>query len=61
MKRMQYVQACKAAQDYVEALVEDPMTVAMHAPVDEIIEGYMRKHVHACRDCEEASIEASMP
>jgi hypothetical protein len=58
---IQYTPACKKAQDYMEAVTEDPMTVAYGAPVDEIMEDYMARHNQTCEKCREATIQASMP
>lgn len=59
--KLQYVAACKKAREYMQALTEDPMTVAYGAPVDEIMEGYMARHNRTCDVCREATVQASMP
>lgn len=42
---------CPEYREYVEVLVNDPMTDAMGAPVDEIIEGFERRHRFKCERC----------
>jgi len=54
-----YAAACKQANDWIDAVLTDPM--GKYAPVDEIIEGYMRKHVVNCEPCREATFQANMP
>jgi hypothetical protein len=54
-----YVPACDRAIKHVDAVLEDPMS--KHAPIDEIIEGWMSRHVDQCEVCKQASAEAGMP
>lgn len=56
-----YAAACKQARNYIQAISEDPMSRFTGAPVDDIIEGWMRTHVKACEACKEATFEANMP
>jgi hypothetical protein len=52
---------CPAVAAFTHALLDDPMTEAMGAPVDEIIEGFERKHRADCKRCQDygaANIEA---
>ncbi len=44
---------CPEVRDYRECLLNDPMTIAMHAPVDEILEDFDRTHVQNCERCRE--------
>lgn len=45
--------ACPYYKDFMETLLNDPMTSAMGAPVDEIIEDYEKKHRQKCKRCQE--------
>ena len=56
-----YVAVCKKAREYEQQLVEDPMTVAYGAPVDEIMEDRMARHIKTCEECRMASFEANTP
>jgi hypothetical protein len=44
---------CPEVAAFMESLFGDPMTAAMGAPTDEIVEGYERKHRHTCKRCQE--------
>ena len=44
---------CPVYRDYADALFNDPMTSAMGAPVDEIMESYEAKHISSCARCRE--------
>jgi hypothetical protein len=44
---------CPEYSEYVECLFNDPMTQAMGAPVDDIMEDYERKHCMKCKRCQE--------
>jgi hypothetical protein len=46
----------------MDALFGDPLTKAMGAPVDDIVEGFGRKHRVTCKRCQEfgaANIEVA--
>ena len=60
--RYRYVasDACEVANKYVHDLFEDPMTRATGCG-DEILEGWLAKHVKTCAECSVASTEANMP
>jgi hypothetical protein len=47
---------CPEARRFVRALLNDPMTKAMGAPVDEIIEGFERRHRRRCKRCQEYGV-----
>ncbi len=52
---------CPAVRQFFESLYDDPMTEAMGAPVDDISEGFTKKHRAECERCQEygaANIEA---
>lgn len=59
---MKYVPAedCEVAHDYLNSLLDDPMS-ALCGCMDEIVEGYMRRHVQKCKRCMDVSVEASTP
>jgi hypothetical protein len=38
---------------YMSALFDDPMTDAVGAPVDDIVEGFERSHRRKCARCQE--------
>lgn len=44
---------CEVANKYFSDLMEDPMTEAMGAPVDDIMDGFERKHRATCTRCQE--------
>ncbi len=44
---------CPEVREYVDTLLNDPMTHAMGAPVDEILEDFERKHRQHCTRCQE--------
>jgi hypothetical protein len=53
---------CPAATEYICCLVDDEMTKAMGAPVDEILEDFERRHRLKCKRCQEygaANIEVT--
>jgi len=53
---------CPVAKEFVIALFDDPMTSAMGAPVDDIMEGFESKHRAGCVRCQEygcANIEVA--
>lgn len=43
--------SCPAVARFSSDLHDDPMTKAMGAPVDEIMEGFARKHRMICPRC----------
>ena len=42
---------CPEVREYVDTLLNDPMTHAMGAPVDEILEAWENKHRQTCKRC----------
>jgi hypothetical protein len=42
---------CPEYSEYVECLFGDPMTEAMGAPVDDIMEDFQRRHRLKCKHC----------
>lgn len=44
---------CPKVTEFEEALFGDPMTVAMGAPTDDIMEGFYRRHRLGCNRCRE--------
>jgi len=44
---------CPVVAEYTDALFDDPMTDAMGAPTDDIMEGFARRHRRTCKRCQE--------
>ena len=44
---------CPEARQFIDALFNDPMTEAMGAPIDDIMEGFEQKHRARCLRCQE--------
>jgi hypothetical protein len=44
---------CPEVREFSDNLFDDPMTSAMGAPVDEIMESFERKHRQKCKRCQE--------
>jgi hypothetical protein len=44
---------CPKVFNFMSALFDDPMTTAMGAPTDDIVEGFERKHRRNCKRCQE--------
>jgi hypothetical protein len=44
---------CPKVSNYMSSLFDDPMTAAMGAPTDDIIEGFERNHRHTCERCQQ--------
>lgn len=44
---------CPEVKEYSRTLMDDPMTRAMGAPVDEILDEWARKHRQECLLCRE--------
>lgn len=44
---------CPEVREYTDTLLNGPMTHAMGAPVDEILEDSERKHCQTCERCRE--------
>jgi hypothetical protein len=44
---------CPQVARFMDCLFNDPMTEAMGAPTDDIVEGYERKHRRTCKRCQE--------
>ena len=52
---------CPQVNDFMTCLFDDPMTEAMGAPVDDIVDGFEAKHRVKCKRCQAygaANIEA---
>lgn len=45
--------ACPEVARFTESLFGDPMTEAMGAPTDDIMEGFARKHRLKCQRCQQ--------
>lgn len=43
---------CMVVKEYTTSLLEDPMTEASGAPVDEILEGFAKRHRLLCERCQ---------
>lgn len=43
---------CPEVRRYCDALTNDPMTHAMGAPVDDIMEAFERRHRRTCTRCQ---------
>ena len=48
---------CPEYAEFSNCLFDDPMTEAMGAPVDDIMEGFERKHRGSCKRCQEFGAE----
>jgi hypothetical protein len=44
---------CPDVRQFTDCLFDDPMTHAMGAPTDDIMEGFERKHRVRCKRCQE--------
>jgi hypothetical protein len=44
---------CPKVAEFESSLFGDPMTAAMGAPTDDIMEGFARKHRVTCKRCQE--------
>jgi hypothetical protein len=44
---------CPVVSAFTTALFDDPMTEAMGAPTDDIMEGFERKHRAECKRCQD--------
>jgi hypothetical protein len=44
---------CPVVSEFTRTLFDDPMTEAMGAPTDEIMEGFENKHRISCKRCQE--------
>lgn len=44
---------CPKVAEFESSLFDDPMTDAMGAPVDDIMEGFERSHRVKCKRCQE--------
>lgn len=44
---------CPEVAAFTEALFSDPMTHAMGAPTDDIMEGFARRHHAGCKRCQD--------
>jgi hypothetical protein len=44
---------CPVASSFANDLFDDPMTDAMGAPTDDIMEGFERSHRAKCKRCQE--------
>ena len=48
---------CPDVITFLSGLLNDPMTKAMGAPVDDITEAWEAKHLKTCLRCQEYSVE----
>jgi len=48
---------CPAVEQFKTSVCEDPMTAAMGAPVDDIFEGFDRRHIKGCKRCQQFNAE----
>ena len=44
---------CPVYREYADTLFDDPMTEAMGAPTDDIMEAFEAKHRLTCKRCQE--------
>lgn len=44
---------CPEVSEYMRGLFDDPMTEAMGAPTDDIMEAFTRRHRKTCKRCQE--------
>jgi hypothetical protein len=44
---------CPEVENFTSSLFDDPMTDAMGAPTDDIMEGFERRHRAKCKRCQE--------
>lgn len=44
---------CPEVREFTDSLLNDPMTEAMGAPVDEILEAFEARHRQTCERCRE--------
>ena len=47
---------CPVVAEFLETLFGDPTTMAMGAPVDDIIEEFERRHRKQCKRCQEYGV-----
>jgi hypothetical protein len=59
--QLNYQPACKRALEYTGSVAEDPLSIAYGAPVGEINDEWMKRHIKDCAECRNATFEASMP
>jgi hypothetical protein len=45
--------ACPEVRKFMDGLTNDPMTWATGAPIDNIVEGFEKKHRRKCERCRE--------
>ncbi len=43
---------CQPVAEFTKSLIDDPMTAATGAPIDDIMEGFARKHRVNCERCQ---------
>ena len=43
---------CAEVESFMSSLFSDPMTAAMGAPTDDIVEGFERRHRKVCKRCQ---------
>jgi hypothetical protein len=43
---------CPEVEAFMSSLFDDPMTEAMGAPTDDIVEGFERRHRVTCKRCQ---------
>lgn len=47
---------CPDVRKYEDGFYDDPMTEAMGAPMDDIMEDFHRVHLRTCKRCQEFSL-----
>lgn len=47
---------CPEVREYEDTLMDDPMTSAMGAPVDEIMAAFAQRHRGGCTRCQEYGV-----
>jgi hypothetical protein len=47
---------CEEYERFINMLYDDPMTKAMGAPVDEIVEAYEQRHRALCERCSQYGV-----
>lgn len=55
-----YTAACAKAQNEVDAILEDEYGKSQGAPLEEIAEEFMKRHIIECPECFGATIRASL-
>ena len=48
---------CPVVREYMDTLFDDPMTEAMGAPTDDIVEFFRRRHIQTCDRCRKYGVD----